>query len=60
MLSKREHQVVRLVARGLKNREIGKTLGITEHVAKNYMRSVLDKLGMSNRVEVALWYVAHH
>lgn len=58
VLSKRERDVVRLVAAGLKNREIGLELGVSEHVVKNYLRGIFDKLGMWNRVEVALWYVA--
>ena len=43
---------------GLKNREIAKKLGIAEHVVRNYLGIIYDKVGVSNRVELALWYEA--
>jgi DNA-binding NarL/FixJ family response regulator len=54
--SKREQQVIQLVAQGLKNREVADAIGIEEHVVKNYLRVIYDKLGLWNRVELALWY----
>jgi len=54
--SEREQRVIRLVAEGLKNREVAEALGTTEHVVKNYLRVIYDKLGLWNRVELALWY----
>ena len=56
MPSEREQRVIRLVAEGLKNREVAEALGTTEHVVKNYLRVIYDKLGLWNRVELALWY----
>ncbi len=56
--SQREQQVIELVAQGLKNREVADAIGTTEHVVKNYLRSIYDKLGLWNRVELALWYEA--
>ena len=56
--SDREHQVIELVAQGLKNREVADAIGTTEHVVKNYLRTIYDKLGLWNRVELALWYEA--
>jgi DNA-binding NarL/FixJ family response regulator len=56
--SEREQFIIQLVAEGCKNREIADSLGTTEHVVKNYLRLIYDKLGMWNRVELALWYVA--
>jgi len=47
-----------LVALGLKNREVADAIGTTEHVVKNYLRVIYDKLGLWNRVELALWYEA--
>jgi DNA-binding CsgD family transcriptional regulator len=44
-----------MVAQGMKNREIANRLGIHVHVARNYLSSVYDKIGVSNRVELALW-----
>jgi len=54
--SEREQRVIQLVAQGLKNREVAKEIGTTEHVVKNYLRVIYDKLGLWNRVELALWY----
>jgi DNA-binding NarL/FixJ family response regulator len=56
--SEREQQVIELVAQGLKNREVANAIGTTEHVVKNYLRAIYDKLGLWNRVELALWYEA--
>ena len=56
--SEREHRVIELVAQGLKNREVAENMGTTEHVVKNYLRVIYDKLGLWNRVELALWYEA--
>lgn len=54
--SEREQRVIQLVAQGLKNREVANEIGTTEHVVKNYLRVIYDKLGLWNRVELALWY----
>ena len=54
--SEREQRVIQLVAEGLKNREVAEAIGTTEHVVKNYLRVIYDKLGLWNRVELALWY----
>jgi DNA-binding NarL/FixJ family response regulator len=54
--SEREQQVIQLVAQGLKNKEVADKIGTTEHVVKNYLRVIYDKLGLWNRVELALWY----
>ena len=56
--NEREQQVIALVAQGLKNREVADAIGTTEHVVKNYLRGIYDKLGLWNRVELALWYAA--
>jgi DNA-binding NarL/FixJ family response regulator len=58
LLSRREQEVVRSVAEGLSNREIAERLGLTEHTVKNYLFRIFDKLGVSKRVEVALY--AYH
>ncbi len=54
--NEREQRVIELVAEGLKNREVAEAIGTTEHVVKNYLRVIYDKLGLWNRVELALWY----
>jgi DNA-binding NarL/FixJ family response regulator len=56
--SERERWVIELVAQGLKNSEVAAAIGTTEHVVKNYLRNIYDKLGLWNRVELALWYEA--
>ena len=55
----RERRVIELVAQGLSNREMAVAMGISEHVIKNKLRSIYDKLGVWNRLELALWYEAH-
>ena len=54
--NEREHRVIQLVAEGLKNKEVADAIGTTEHVVENYLRVIYDKLGLWNRVELALWY----
>lgn len=54
--NERENRVIELVAQGLKNRDVAHEIGTTEHVVKNYLRVIYDKLGLWNRVELALWY----
>jgi DNA-binding NarL/FixJ family response regulator len=56
--NEREHRIIQLVAEGLKNKEVANAIGTTEHVFKNYLRVIYDKLGLWNRVELALWYEA--
>jgi len=58
ILNEREERIIALVAQGLKNREVAQGVGTTEHVVKNYLRVIYDKLGLWNRVELALWYEA--
>jgi DNA-binding CsgD family transcriptional regulator len=55
-LSQPQKRVVELVAKGLKNREIAVQLGIGSHVVRNYLSAIYAKIGVSNRVELALWY----
>jgi DNA-binding CsgD family transcriptional regulator len=58
-LSPREAQILGLVARGLSNREIGRTLLISEHTAANHIRSILRKTGSANRTEAASYAHQH-
>lgn len=53
-LSAREKEVVRCLVEGLTNREIAKTLLLSQHTVKNYIFKIFDKLGVSNRVELVL------
>ncbi len=58
-LTEKEVQVALFVWQGLTNREIANTIGTTEQVVKNYLRTTFDKLGVWSRLELAL-YVASH
>ncbi|MDP9135198.1 MAG: response regulator transcription factor, partial [Actinomycetota bacterium] len=58
-LSSREVQILSLVARGLRNREIGEKLFISEHTAANHIRSILRKTRCANRTEAASYAHRH-
>jgi len=57
-LTPREAEVVHLLADGLSTREISQKLALSEHTIRNYLSSIYDKLGVSSRVELALYAVA--
>ena len=59
VLSPREEQVVIQLAEGLSNREIAGRLQLSENTVKNYVFRIFEKLGLSNRVEVALYATTH-
>ena len=50
-LTPREHEVLVLVADGLRNRDVAERLGITEHTVKFHLAAIFGKLGASSRVE---------
>jgi DNA-binding NarL/FixJ family response regulator len=56
LVSRRQLRVIELVARGYKNKEVAKELRIGESVVRNYLREIYEKIGVSNRLELALWY----
>jgi NarL family two-component system response regulator LiaR len=56
-LSPRELDVLRLIARGMDNSEIAETLNISPRTAKNHVSNILSKLGLSNRVQAAIYAV---
>jgi two-component system nitrate/nitrite response regulator NarL len=58
-LTLRELQVIAAVVEGAGNKDIGKTLGLSEQTVKNHLSNIFDKLGVSNRLELAL-YAVHH
>ena len=58
-LTEKEMFIAQLVADGLQNAEIAVLTGNTEHMTKNKIRTIFDKLGMWNRTELAMWYVKH-
>ena len=58
-VSPRELEVLRLIARGMENAEIGETLSISPRTAKNHVSSILAKLGLPGRVQAATYAVRH-
>src|SRR5437667_5592351 len=58
-LTPKESLIVSCVTQGMKNKEIAVRVNTTEQVVKNYLRKVYDKLGVSDRLELAL-YCLHH
>lgn len=59
LLTPREHQIVSLVTQGFRNKEMAEKLSISEQTVKNHLQNVYDKLGVSDRLELAL-YALHH
>ena len=60
LLTKREEDLVRLVADGLSNRDVARQLNLSEHTVKNYVFRIFDKLGVSNRVELVLYALSNN
>jgi len=58
-LSEKELAIIGCITRGMRNKEIAYQIGTTEQVIKNYLRKIYDKLGVSDRLELAL-YCLHH
>jgi DNA-binding NarL/FixJ family response regulator len=58
-LTPKEMKIVALIVQGCKNKEIATRLGTTEQVIKNYLRSIYDKTGVSDRLELALFTIHH-
>lgn len=58
-LTPKELKIVALIVQGCKNKEIAIRLSTTEQVIKNYLRSIYDKTGVSDRLELAL-FIMHH
>jgi|tagenome__1003787_1003787.scaffolds.fasta_scaffold20515048_1 DNA-binding NarL/FixJ family response regulator len=58
-LTAKELKIVALIVQGYKNKEIATKLGTTEQVIKNYLRNVYDKIGVSDRLELALFTIHH-
>jgi DNA-binding NarL/FixJ family response regulator len=59
-LTPKESLIVSCVTQGMKNKEIAVRVGTTEQVVKNYLRKVYDKLGVADRLELALYCLNHH
>ena len=58
-LTRRELEIMQLVADGLSNKEIGVQLGITEGTVKNHVHNALEKLQLENRIQAATYVIRH-
>jgi two-component system, NarL family, nitrate/nitrite response regulator NarL len=56
-LSTREREIVALVTQGFKNREMAEKMFISEQTVKNHLHNIFDKLGVSDRLELALYAI---
>ncbi|MDT4945019.1 MAG: hypothetical protein QOH14_1752 [Pseudonocardiales bacterium] len=59
LLSARETQVLRLVSKGLANKQIGRELGITERTVKVHLGNVFRRIGVGDRTSAAMWAREH-
>lgn len=57
-LSDQQLRIIELVAKGLKNREIGEKLRMSSNVVRNHISKIYDTIKVNNRVRLALWYEA--
>ncbi len=58
-LNDREQQFISLVANGLNNKEIAETLFLSEGTVRNYLSNLLDKLGLHDRTQLAIFFYQH-
>lgn len=59
-LSDREQEVLRHLARGLPNSEIGTALSVSENTVRFHLKNIYEKLSVSNRTEAVAWYFQHN
>lgn len=58
-ISERELEIIHLIADGLSNKEIASRLFLSEGTVRNYLSSILDKLELRDRTQVAVFYYQH-
>lgn len=58
-IGEREYQIITLVAEGLSNKEIAEKLHLSEGTVRNYLSSILDKLNLRDRTQLAVFYFQH-
>jgi len=58
-LTDREREVLHLLGQGLSNREIAESLFISEGTVENHTSNIIEKLGLRDRTQAALWVVRH-
>lgn len=55
-INEKEEQIIKLVAEGLNNKEISETLYLSEGTVRNYLSNILEKLGLRDRTQLAIFY----
>ena len=58
-ISGKEQEIIALVAKGMNNREIAESLFLSEGTVRNYLSSILDKLDLRDRTQLAVFYFNH-
>jgi len=58
-LSERELEIARLIAQGYSNKDISKMLFISEGTVRNYISTILEKLELKNRTQIAIYYLSN-
>ena len=56
-ITKREEEIMEMVAKGLNNREIANALYLSEGTVRNYVSAILDKLDLKDRTQLAIFYL---
>jgi DNA-binding NarL/FixJ family response regulator len=59
LLSPREMEIVKLIAEGLSNKEIGETLFLTNGTVRNHISTIMEKTGLDHRTQIAIKYLKH-
>ena len=57
LFTERELEIIKLISKGLSNREIAKELFMSEGTVKNYISGILDKTGLEHRTQIAIYYL---
>lgn len=59
-LTAREQEILRCIAAGHSNKAIARDFGLSVHTVKRHVANILAKIGVSSRVQAAMWMTAHH
>ena len=58
-ISEKEYEVIQLVAEGFSNKEISQKLFLSEGTVRNYLSTILEKLNLRDRTQLAIFYLKH-
>lgn len=59
-LTAREQEILKCIAAGHSNKAIARDFGLSVHTVKRHVANILAKIGVSSRVQAAMWLTAHH